>query len=192
MPTSGENFGSAFEQGIGEFENSATVPSSSGYLIGQQETSSVDEEKRKERMLDLIQSLPKPIIGLSRFDNTISGIATRSDPKTEIMDGSGQQEITDAAEHFISRQKKPVRYRTEILEVADRVSQCLDKQGIDAGVNIDLFTDPEYSDWMEIKIRIAVRKDQLQKVYDAYESILEFAFAGISQKTLRKLSVTID
>ena len=52
--------------------------------------------------------------------------------------------------------------------------------------------DSEYSDWAEPKIQIRVGKDQLGKAYDALDKLLTYAFNGISQKTVRRISINLE
>lgn len=188
---SGENFSSAFDQGISFFDNSATSQAPIGYFTEQKEPQNIEASKRKERLVGLIQEIPKPIIGLSTLQNELIGVATRSDALVEINNVEPQT-ITEAADYFISRQKKSVKYRTEILKVSSRVTEYLKREKIDADVTVDLLTDPEYSNWVEPKIQILVKNEQLKKTYDVFDKLLEFSFSGISKKTLQRLSVTID
>ncbi len=186
-----ENLDLAFEKGTDIFDNNATGQTTIVCFTEQRDLQSIEESKRKERLADLIQVIPKPITGLSNLQNELTGIATRSDALVAITN-IGPQIITEAADYFISRQKKSVKYRTEILEVSSKVTGYLKKEKIDAEVVVDLFTDPEYSDWIEPKIQILVKKEQLQKTYEVFDKLLEFSFSKISQKTLKRLSVTID
>jgi hypothetical protein len=191
MGMSETNIEVGLEQGLNAFDVDATGPASTKYFVDQREIQECEEAKRKERLFGLIQAVPKPIVGLSGFETQFSSNATISQSMLSFPIRT-RPEITDSADYFISRQKKSVKYRGEILKVTDRVSECLKKDGVDAEVIIDLFTDPEHSDWVEPKIQILVSKDQLSKTYQIFDELLEFAFSGISQKTLRKLSVTID
>ena len=191
MANQAETLSSAFEQGMGIFDNSATAPSSRDYFSDRGIQRNAEENKREERLIDLLQEIPKPTIGMDYLKNRLNGIVTVSDPRFEF-DKNIELEITNAAETFIRHQKKSVKYRNEILKVADKASECLKKSGIDAEVTVDLFTDPEYSNWIEPKVRIIVGKEQLDKAYEKFDDLLEFAFSGISQKTLQRLSVTID
>jgi hypothetical protein len=118
-------------------------------------------------------------------------MATISDPKP-ILKLSQPCEITDVADAFIGKQKQSVKYRQEILLIADRITGFLSAKGIDAETCVDLFTDPEYSNWSEPKIQITVNKDALEKAYALFDEVLEFSFKGITQKTLKRLLVTID
>ena len=101
-------------------------------------------------------------------------------------------EISRDADNFIERQRKAVQYRGDLLTISNKASEFLRKKGIEAKISIILFADPEYSDWVEPKIRIEVPKNEFEKAYDVYDSLLSYSLEGICNKTLRKLLVTIE
>ena len=176
---------------INAFESSASGVASLGYLMIKRDVLDVEEAKRTDKLIDLFLEIPRPTTGLSKSENILTGIASGNDLVAGIIENP-PYEITEAAENFIHRQKKSVNYEEDIMMVAERVTHFLRKEGIDAEVNIDLFTDPEYSNWIEPKIQIAVKKEQLQRAYEIFDELLTYSFSGISQKTLKRLSVTID
>jgi hypothetical protein len=176
---------------INTFESSASSVSFLGYMPLQRNIPDTREVKRKERLVDLFLEIPTPITGLSTSKNILTGAASGNDRITGIIN-KPPYEITEAAEHFIGKQKKSVKYKEDIMSVAERVTYFLRKEGIDAEVHIDLFTDPEYSNWIEPKIQIETKKEQLQRTYEIFDELLNYSYFGISQKTLRRLSVTID
>jgi hypothetical protein len=180
------------DRNLNTFESSASNSSISDYLPLRGNFRSINETKREERRLvDLFLAIPAPIGGLSKSGIGFTSIASGNDRITGIVN-KPSYEITEAVELFIRKQKKWVKYKEDILNVADRVAYFLREKGIKAEVNIDLFTDPEYTNWIEPKIQVVAKKEQLQKAYETYDELLNYAYRGISQKTLSRLSVTID
>lgn len=145
---SGDSLGLYLEQETNALENNATGLSSGRFFSRIDEFENSEAPKGRERLTDLLQSIPKSTVGFNRFENESLGIATVGDLRIDSTE-KFSTEITDEAEQFISRQKKSVKYRTEVFSVADKVSQCLNKKGINAEVIIDLFTDPEDTCWTE-------------------------------------------
>ncbi len=101
-------------------------------------------------------------------------------------------EFSKDAEVFINSQKQSHRYREEIVAISDRAFDFLEEQGIAAKIFIPLFADPEYTDWLELKIRIEVPKDELKKAYELYNDLLSYSLKGIRRKTLKKIFVAIE
>jgi hypothetical protein len=180
-----------FDFRMGTLENSATGTASLRYLPTLNDPTRTKEIEVKKRLVDLFFEITKPAIGIAKSENTLTSVATVND-RIGDLSSSPQFQITETAERFIGHQKKSVKYKKEIFMVAERISGFLGKERIDAEVSIDLFTDPEYSTWVEPKVRIEVGKEQLQRAYEVFDELLAFSFMGISQKTLERLTVTID
>ncbi|MGA2386963.1 MAG: hypothetical protein ABSG33_10580 [Candidatus Bathyarchaeia archaeon] len=130
--------------------------------------------------------------GTVKLQGLSIGVATKGDLMLPTLSDTLKFEITNTADTFIVHQKSAVKYKKEILLVAKRISSFLTARKIPADVCVDLFTDPEYSDWVEPKVEIRVSKDQVSETYDLFDELLTCAFSGITQKTLKRLSVTID
>lgn len=109
-----------------------------------------------------------------------------------VLTNSLAVEITETADNFIVRQKNAIKYKKEIILVAERISEFLDRKGVKAEICVDLFKDPEYTNWVEPKVSINVGKGQVAQTYNLFNELLAYSFSGISQKTLKRLSVTID
>lgn len=101
-------------------------------------------------------------------------------------------EISREAEDFISRQSKAVRYRKDLITISDKAKEFLKNENIEAKISISLFTDPEYSNWIEAKIRIEVPKQEFRKAYSIYNKLLSYSLIGIRKKTLQKVVVGIE
>jgi len=101
-------------------------------------------------------------------------------------------EISRPADEFISKQKKSIQFRTDLIKISNRISEFLGKQGIQAKVSIDLFTDPEYSDWTEAKIKIDTPSAKLEKMYALYNEILGYSLEGVRKRVLKKLMISIE
>lgn len=177
-------------QGETAFRNSATETASITYLIKRQ-IKSPEEVKLEERIIDSFLRIPEPIIGIREIGDLPTDVATKDKLITGVT-RIPHYEITKEVEMFIGRQKKSIRFQNEVSNIADRVSAFLIKENIDAEVTVELFVDSEYSDWKEPKIQIIVRKEQLGKAYDTFDNLLTYAFNGISQKTVRRISVNLD
>ena len=61
-----ENMSSAFEQNISIFDNSATNAAPLDYFIDRGIERGTHETKQKEKLVNLIQEVPKPIIGMDQ------------------------------------------------------------------------------------------------------------------------------
>ena len=188
--SSDENIDFAFNYEAISFEKSATGPSSSDYFQEKRE----EHETLGSMILEKIRGLreiPQPIIGLNEFEKN----QTSATMGNSLPIGKGnrlQLEITKAADHFIDCQKRAVKYKKEIMSVAERILSFLQKNGIEAKVTISLYSDPEYNNWIEPKIQIEIARQELQRTYEIFDSLLTNSFSGISEKTLRKIFVTID
>jgi len=101
-------------------------------------------------------------------------------------------EISKGAEDFISRQKKSVKYRENLLVISDKAKEFLKKESIESQITISLFTDPEYSNWVETKITIIVPKKDFRKAYGLYNELLSYSLKGVSKKTLEKVVVGFE
>ena len=101
-------------------------------------------------------------------------------------------EISKDAEIFISKQSKFVKFRKDLFNIADRSNEFLLKEGIKPKISISLFTDPEYSKWVETKIKIEVPQDDFARTYSLYNELLSYSLKGIRKRTLEKIIVGID
>lgn len=100
--------------------------------------------------------------------------------------------ISRDAQDFISKQKKSIQFRGDLLKISDRISEFLEKQGIRARVSIDLFADPEYRDWTETVIKIGTSEEKLAKVYAICDELFRYSLEGIRKRSLKKLTVAIE
>jgi len=176
---------SSFEKG--ELEKVGVASASIELGIGQKATQVIRNEGE---FFDLFRS-HEPILGLSKVEGVFTSAVTLNDYPVRPT-ASPRYEISRAAEDFISRQKKSVKYKKEIFTVADRTVEFLGKKGIFANVLISLFVDPEYTNWIEPRIRIEVQKEALQKAYEVFTELLDYSFTDVSNKTLKKLVVTVN
>jgi hypothetical protein len=179
----------SYREGI--FRNSATEPASIGYYLTKSEIKSPKEVKLEEQMIDSFLRTPELTTGMRLIGNLPTDVATKNKLITGVI-RTPYHEITSEVEVFISHQKKPIKFRNEVSMIAERVSAFLIKENIDGEVSVELSVDSEYSDWAEPKIEINVAKEQLGKAYDTFDNLLTYAFDGISQKTIRRISVNLS
>lgn len=101
-------------------------------------------------------------------------------------------EISSDAQQFISKQKKSVDYRNDLITISDKISAFLKKANIEPKISISLFQDPEYTDWLESKIVITVKGEELAKTYAIYENLLDYSLKDIKRRTIEKVVVSIE
>lgn len=100
--------------------------------------------------------------------------------------------ISVDAEEFISKQRKSVMFHRDLISISDRLSEFLEKQGIQARISIDLFVDPEYRGWTEVKIQINVSNEKFEKVYSLYDEMLDSSLVGIHKRSLKNIVINIE
>ena len=94
--------------------------------------------------------------------------------------------------NFISRHKKAVLWKKQLMNISSRVSSFLVKQKIENKIHLDLFVDPEHEDWFQPRIRIKLHQDQLSQAYEVYDMLVDAAFEGVSRKVARETLLTLD
>ncbi|HLE75247.1 MAG TPA: hypothetical protein VI864_04290 [Candidatus Bathyarchaeia archaeon] len=187
MAFSEENYSLTTSYEKDEFENMGVASTPIALGIVQKTTIEIGNEAE---FFDLFR-VHEPTSGLSKVEGLSTSAVTLNDyPVRPTL--AQRYEISKAAEDFISRQKKSVKYKEEIFVVADRTVEFLGKKGILAKVVISLFVDPEYINWIEPRISVEVRKEDLQETYRLFTELLEYSLANISNKTLKKLVVTVN
>lgn len=152
---------------------------------------SIGIKDQEELLNSVLRSISPRTIPIEPKRMATSAVATLWNIRIPAR-ASQQYQISRDANDFINRQKKAVQYRKDIFIVSDKVSGFLKREGIEAKISIDLFTDPEYSDWVESKIRIEVPADELKRAYGIYNELLSYSLKGIHKKTLKQLLVTIE
>jgi hypothetical protein len=134
---------------------------------------------------------PSPLMQLDPYDR-FSTSAVFGPHDLRKLPSILAYEISRDAEDFINKQKKSVQLRKDITAISDRAMEFLNKEGIKAKVSVSLFTDPEYDDWIEPKIRIEVPENELARTYKIYNELLSCSFQKIRKRTLRRLLVTVE
>jgi len=101
-------------------------------------------------------------------------------------------EISIEAEQFISKQKKSVYYRKDLITISDKISAFLKNSNIEPIISISLFQDPEYTDWLESKIVITVKDEDFAKTYAIYGNLLDYSLKDIKRRTIEKVVISIE
>lgn len=170
------------KRGAAEKISSASIPIRESYLL---------RKRKGQPTQDLVLKRHEPLGGLTQPEKMVTSAVDGLDYVKRFA-VTQQYDISIDAEDFINGQKKSIRYRKDILIISNRASEFLRKEGIQAKISISLFTDPEYKDWIEPKIGIEVPKNEMEKTYNIYNTLLSYSLKGIRKKTLRKLLVTIE
>jgi len=127
------------------------------------------------------------------------GISKPMFPSSAVINGKYPQiikmaplyEISREAEEFIFKQKKAISYKKDLITICDRIAKFLQNANMEAKISISLFQDPEYSDWVESKIVVAVNEKKFAKAYSLYGELLDHSLKKIKRRTIEKVVISI-
>lgn len=149
----------------------------------------VVKQNTENKLIELLK-IHEPVSLLDQVESLLSSAITTDYPVRTSADV--KMEISRDAEHYIKRQKNFSRYKSDINKIGNRILDFLKQKEICAKISVNLFSDPEYTNWAEPRIQIIVPSENLQKTYELFNDLLEYSFVGVSRKTLKKVVITID